>query len=148
VVNVNLGEEVLLGEHWTFRGGVFTDFSSSPEVTYKREPQLTRVHRFGATLSAGFRNRGNDITLGVLGTVGDGQASRYNPLTPTQDAMGQNLYWEPVTYRERSIYVFVGGMQKALKKTAKRVLKRAKERMDKRKEEKGSPKRPPKRNRR
>ena len=122
VVNVNLGDELILAESWTLRSGLFTDFSSAPDVDHGDDPQLTKVHRFGGSLSVGFQNDGYDLTLGVTGSCGRGKTSVYRPVN-TRDM--DEPEWQPATYEERAIYVFIAGMQKTLAKTAKVLWKKA-----------------------
>ncbi len=122
VANVNLGGEWLIANHWTLRGGVFSDFSSAPDVTYSAKPQLTKVHRFGASLSGGYQARGYDVTVGVTGSFGHGKASIYNF---SQDDTSRS--WQPAEYEERAIYVFIAGVQSAVAETGKKIWKRVKE---------------------
>lgn len=124
VANVNLGGEWSIDNHWTVRGGIFTDFSSAPDVEFSRSPQLTKVNRVGSTLSISFRDKGYDITLGMSGSFGYGQASVYRP----ESVRGPDAApWEPATYMDRTLYVFVAGVQKAVSKKAQELVQKASE---------------------
>lgn len=121
VLNVNLGGEIILPRGWTVRTGLFTDFSSAPDVKPTDSPQLTHVHRLGGTFSIGHQGKDHDITVGVIGTYGSGTASVYQPeLARGPDAAA----FQPEDYTERSIYVFISGVQKALEKKTKELWKK------------------------
>jgi hypothetical protein len=135
VVNLNLGAEIYFAENWTIRSGIFSDFSSAPDVVYSAEPQLTKVHRIGAALSVGFANAGYNITLGVNGSYGSGTASRYNIVNPEVDETGSDLKWEPAAYEERSIYIFIAGVQKAVVKSAKTLWNKTVEKVKENRED-------------
>ena len=113
VCNVNLGGEFL------FKYGVFTDFSAAPDVVPSATPQLTHVTRLGGTLSLGHKGDDHDITIGVIGTYGAGEASVYNP--PSTLADGE-LPFQPERYSESTIFVFVAGVQKAFATKAEEFL--------------------------
>ncbi len=123
VVNTNLGGEWRIGESFTLRGGVFTDFSSAPKLTDSDHPQLTRIHRFGGALSVGYQNYGYDITIGATGSFGRGEASVFHPLGSSGGEYVRP--WRPAEYEERAIYIFIAGMQKAVAKTAKTLWNKA-----------------------
>ena len=77
------------------------------------------MHRVGGTVSFGYRAKGYDVTLGATGAWGWGNASIYNFAAEDPDRL-----WQPAEYQERSIYVFIAGVQKAVQKTAKKVWTR------------------------
>jgi hypothetical protein len=82
-------------------------------------PQLTRVNRLGGTLSLGHKGRDHDITIGVIGTYGSGEASIYQPAS----TLGRNdSPFQPEPFQERTIFVFIAGVQKAVEKQAERLL--------------------------
>jgi hypothetical protein len=119
VINVNLGGEWAVIKRWTVRSGIYTDFSAAPKVSYSATPQETRVQRFGATYSFGYRARGLDLTLGVTGTFGLGEASVYHP-----QERDQSRQWQPADYTEYSLYVFIAGITKAAEKSSKAIIKK------------------------
>jgi long-chain fatty acid transport protein len=118
MANVNLGAEFLFSHGWTVRTGLFSDFSSAPEVVASDVPQLTQVHRIGGTFSIGHRGRDHDITVGVIGTYGSGHASVYYP--EEARSPGEAAF-QPTAYTDRAIYVFVGGAQKAVQDKAREL---------------------------
>lgn len=121
VVNLNLGAEIIMPRGWTVRTGLFSDFSSAPEVTPRDTPQLTKVHRIGGTFSLGHKGEDHDITVGVIGTYGSGTASVYQP----ELARGADeAAFQPEDYSERSIFVFISGVQKALERKTKELWKK------------------------
>jgi hypothetical protein len=117
--NANLGGEFLFKYGITVRTGIFTDFSAAPDVMPSDTPQLTRVNRLGGTLSIGHKGEDHDITLGVIGTYGAGEASVYNP--PSALAAGEHAF-RPERYSESTVFVFVAGVQKALADKAEELL--------------------------
>jgi len=121
VLNANLGTEVLLPKGWTVRTGLFSDFSSAPEVVAGDTPQLTRANRLGGAFSIGHRSKDHDITLGVIGTYGAGKASVFQPeLSRGRD----DSMFEPERYTERALFVFIAGVQKAVEKKAEELWKK------------------------
>jgi len=126
VVNFNLGWELFIKDMWTLRNGVFTDFSSAPPVEESYYPQQTRVNRYGAGLAFGFRAKGYDISVGVTGSMGSGYASVYDPHQPYYS-------WQPAPVTERSLYVFVAGIQAAAVKGSKTIVKKAEEKIKEKK---------------
>ncbi|MDD5309403.1 MAG: outer membrane protein transport protein [Deltaproteobacteria bacterium] len=113
IANLNLGTEAIFDQAWTLRVGLFTDFSSAPAVKPSPQAQLTRMNRYGASLSVGYQSEGYDITIGAMGSLGSGEASVYH-----FDAAPQEQ-WQPARTEERVIYVFIAGVQKAVIDTAK-----------------------------
>jgi hypothetical protein len=120
VVNFNIGWEHVIDDTWTIRNGFFTDFSSAPPVKPSWEPQLWHINRYGATLAGGFKRKGYDISVGVMGAYGRGTASVY-------DIRIDGNVWQPAPLEERAIYVFIAGVQSAAVKGAKQLYKKAKE---------------------
>jgi hypothetical protein len=121
VLNLNLGTEFLFKYGWIVRTGLFSDFSSAPNVVASDTPQLTRVHRLGGAFSIGHRGRDHDITIGVIGTYGAGHASVYHP--PEAREPGEAAF-QPSAYSDRAIYVFVAGVQKAVGDKASELWKK------------------------
>lgn len=131
VVNVNLGWEAIINDKWTIRNGFYTDFSAAPRVEPSIIPQQMRVNHYGMGLSGGFRAQGYDISVGITGSLGYGNASVYNPYTD---------HWEPAAVEERALYVFIAGIQSAAVKTSKKVVKKVQKqtREKRRKKKKGN----------
>ncbi|MEO1268514.1 MAG: outer membrane protein transport protein [Myxococcota bacterium] len=73
-VNGSLGGEVLLGERWPLRAGVFTNLASSPKLEQERYrvPQQDHVNLYGASISIGYIDDAATINLGVETQFGSG----------------------------------------------------------------------------
>jgi long-subunit fatty acid transport protein len=119
--NANLGGEFLFKYGITVRTGIFTDLSAAPDVVASDVPQLTRVNRIGGTLSLGHKGDDHDITVGVIGTYGSGEASIYHPVSTL--GTGDRPF-QPEYYQERTIFVFIAGVQKAFATKAEKFLKK------------------------
>ncbi|MCU0665060.1 MAG: hypothetical protein MUC50_22395 [Myxococcota bacterium] len=117
--NGNTGAEWDLSRHFSLRGGIYSDFSSTPKVVASTRPSLPHINRVGGVASVGFRQDGYNITIGVVGVLGAGQVSVYRPLE-AQSSGG--LAWGPADYRERGIYLFIAGIQRAAARKAKELL--------------------------
>jgi hypothetical protein len=125
VVNFNLGWELIVDDTWTIRNGVFTDFSAAPPVVAGERPQQTRVNRYGAGLALGFKAKGYDISVGVTGSLGQGQASVFDPHRADSP-------WQPTAVTERALYVFLAGIQAAAVKGSKTIVKKTQEKIEER----------------
>jgi hypothetical protein len=119
--NANLGGEFLFKYGITLRTGLFTDLSAAPDVVASDVPQLTRVNRLGGTLSLGHKGDDHDITVGVIGTYGIGEASVYHPASTL--GTGERAF-QPEYYQDRTIFVFIAGVQKAFATKAEKLLKK------------------------
>jgi hypothetical protein len=117
--NGNAGVEWHATSMWSLRGGIYSDFSSAPKVTWSTSPALSHINRVGGVLSLGFRQDGYNITAGVVGVLGAGQVSVYRPME-AQSSNGRA--WGPADYRERGIYVFIAGIQRAVARKAKEII--------------------------
>ncbi len=95
------------------------DLSAAPDVVPSAAPQLTRVNRLGGTLSLGHKGDDHDITIGVIGTYGAGEASVYHPASTLAEG---ELPFQPERYSESTIFIFVAGVQKAFATKAEELL--------------------------
>ena len=105
-VNVNVGFETLLAEHVPLRAGIFTNLSSAPEPVEGAVAMNPRVHRFGASLSTGYRDDTYDIQVGVAGLTGTGTA-----LVPSADG---DPFYVRADARAHSLYFFLSGAREAV----------------------------------
>jgi len=119
IANANLGGEFLFRYGITLRTGIFSDLSAAPDVVPSDVPQLTRVNRVGGTLSLGHKGDDHDITVGVIGTYGQGDASVFHPDSARD--FGDKSF-QPELYTEKTILVFIAGVQKAFATKAKQLL--------------------------
>lgn len=127
VVNANLGAEFLFNYGIILRTGIFTDFAAAPDVVMSELPQLSRVNRLGGAMSLGYRGHDLDITVGVIGTYGKGEASVFHPLAARRT---NDPPFQPELYYESSILVFIAGVQKAFAIKAKQILDRIADRTE------------------
>lgn len=125
IANVNLGGELIIADNWPMRIGFFTDLSSAPEVVASDIPQLPRIHNFGGTLSVGFTRNNFDINIGVLASIGSGQAHTIGP-----QGLEDSPTYVPTPVRERRIYVVISGAQRALGRVVNRVIDRIGDRQE------------------
>lgn len=105
-VNANIGFETLVAGHVPLRAGVFTNFSSAPDPEEGAIAMNPQVHRFGASLSTGYRDDDYDIQVGVAGLTGVGTA-----LVPSADG---DPFYERTDLRSHSVYVFLSGAKEAV----------------------------------
>lgn len=74
VWNFAAGTEYYLSSSFALRGGLFTNFSSAPEVRTGGTDQPEHVDLYGGSLSAGYFTRGASLSLGVSYSRGTGEA--------------------------------------------------------------------------
>jgi long-chain fatty acid transport protein len=105
VVDGSVGLELLVGERYALRAGLFTDLSTSPRpVAYlgsaNPNPTYTsHVDRYGATLSAGFRTEHTSTDFGVNASAGTG-----TDLVPDK---GDFSSFHPSRSTQLLVYVFI-----------------------------------------
>jgi hypothetical protein len=105
-VNANVGFETLIGGHVPVRAGFFTNFSSAPEPVDGAVAMNPQVHRFGVSLSTGYRDDDYDIQVGIAGLTGVGTA-----LVPSADG---DPFYERADMRSHSAYLFLSGAKEAV----------------------------------
>lgn len=105
-VNANVGFETLVGGHIPLRAGFFTNFSSAPSPEDGAVAMSPQVHRFGASLSTGYRDDDYDIQVGIAGLTGVGTA-----LVPSADG---DPFYERTEMRAHSAYLFLSGAKEAV----------------------------------
>jgi long-chain fatty acid transport protein len=117
VVNVNLGAEYFPTHYLPLRFGLFTNWSSAPEIPDRtREPYLARVHRFGASVSVGYRGDGYGIDFGVSAQFGSGVAQAFDPDDQT--------ILRRAGVNHTLIYFFVSGIGTAIARNLNRLLRK------------------------
>jgi long-chain fatty acid transport protein len=119
VVNVNLGFEVLARADMPVRVGLYTNFSSAPEIPERTpDPYLPRVHMFGGSVSVGYLGDGYGLDFGISVSHGSGVMQALDPADPTmlrRASAGNTL-----------VYIFVSGIGQALARNVRRLLDRFK----------------------
>lgn len=74
VVNGAIGVEYYLTKQWALRGGAFTDFANTPELSATGTNQSEHVDQFGGSLSLSHFTRNTSISAGGSFKYGTGQA--------------------------------------------------------------------------
>jgi hypothetical protein len=116
--NVAVGGELVLWELVTVRAGLFTSLSAAPAVPRRSANYFAPdIHRFGGAFSAGVTASGYDLSLGVAGLFGRGDAMAYD----TADTASP--YHRTVVH-EGTLFVFLTGMRNAISKLAKHAEER------------------------
>jgi long-chain fatty acid transport protein len=120
VVNLNLGGEYHAGR-MPLRAGLFTNFSSAPDVVVSQQNQLTHIDMVGFTASVGFISKGNfELSLGALYAFGKGDYAAWNP----QGGAGGEGQYQPTTARRDFVYFYISGAGKAAKSLVKEVARK------------------------
>ncbi len=111
--NVSLGGEAVFEHTFAARAGMFTSLSAAPDV-----PRMSTTNRpadvnlFGGAVSAGYIGNGYDLSLGLAGMFGFGDALAYEPDGPN----GATYYRTGVT--DRMLFVFLSGAKSAVGRLA------------------------------
>jgi hypothetical protein len=114
-----LGFETVLGAKLPLRGGLFFERSSAPPVL-STSAAYTRDHVdvMGASLSAGWRFAGYELSLGATGVFGWGEA-----LALRRDAdFDSDARYEAAGVRTAAVMVFVGGAKSAVNELVKTLI--------------------------
>lgn len=72
IINGNLGMEYMLTPAIPLRTGIFTDFSSAPEVKDTGKPQPAHIDKYGVTLSSGNMTANSTTIVGIKYSFGQG----------------------------------------------------------------------------
>lgn len=116
VVNVHLGGEYYPTPTLPLRFGLFTNFSSAPEIPdTTARPYLTRVHLFGGSLSVGYQGGGYGLDFGVTAQYGTGVGQAFDSQDQTvlrRAGVSQTL-----------VYFFISGIGSAIARNINRILK-------------------------
>ncbi len=119
VVNLNVGAEIYPKSKIPLRFGLFTNFSSAPEIPEMTStPYLPRVHLFGGSFSVGYRGGGYGVDFGITAQLGSGVMQTFDTLDQTllrRAGMNQAL-----------IYFFVSGIGSAIAKNIEKLLDKIK----------------------
>jgi hypothetical protein len=120
VVNLNLGGEVLVRPDLPVRFGLYTNFSSAPEIPDRTsQPYLSRTHMFGGSVSIGYQGDSYGLDFGVSVSFGTGVAQTLDPneaLVLRRTGMSNTL-----------VYFFVSGIGQALAHNVRKLLEQFKE---------------------
>lgn len=92
-VNVAFGGEYYLSPRWAVRGGLFTDFASTPDLQpgFTAYNQPEHIDLFGLSASITHFTRNSSLTFGLTHSQGNGKAQIISGSTTLQDASLQNL---------------------------------------------------------
>jgi hypothetical protein len=120
VVNINLGGEVLARPYLPVRFGVYTNFSSAPEIPERTsQAYLTRTHMFGGSVSIGYQGESYGLDFGVSVSFGTGVTQALDPNEP--------LALRRAGVSNSLVYFFISGIGQALAHNVRRLLDRFKE---------------------
>lgn len=92
-VNFSLGSEYYLSSRWALRGGLFTDFASTPTLqqNFSAFNQPEHIDLLGVSGSITHFTRNSSLTLGATYSQGNGKAQIISGSTALQDASLQSL---------------------------------------------------------
>jgi len=85
VVNAAFGAEYYPMAQVALRGGLFTNFTSSPEIKSGRAGQAEHVDLYGGSLSVSYFGRGSSLSLGGAYSTGSGEAQVIGGSSNIQD---------------------------------------------------------------
>lgn len=74
VLNFALGSELYLTSQWALRAGVFSNLANTPELSTTKSGQLEHVDLYGGSFSVTRFTRNSSLSVGVNGSIGNGQA--------------------------------------------------------------------------
>ncbi len=86
VDNLALGAEYYFSSSWALRGGFYTDYANTPQISSGGLNQQEHIDLYGGTLSLSHFTRNTAVTLGGGYTSGDGKAQIISNSTKIQDA--------------------------------------------------------------
>jgi long-chain fatty acid transport protein len=101
--NVNLGGQWKLFRTLPFRAGLFTNFSSAPQVNSSFEPQLSHINLYGMTLGFTLPAKHTETTVGILFSYGQGTSK------PPHNSPDGNLIYQATTSDVLLLNFYVGG---------------------------------------
>jgi long-chain fatty acid transport protein len=117
VINLHLGGEHRLTPKIPFRWGLFTNFSSAPDIPDNTsEPHLAQIHMFGATTSIGLYFWGISFDLGLAASYGQGMAQRYQ--------LDKLPEYESVRMRQFFFQIYLAGATEILGRSLEELWKR------------------------
>jgi len=74
MVNVALGGEYYLNSQWALRAGLFSNMANTPALSATQSGQLEHVDLYGGSFSVTNFTRNSSLSVGVNGSLGNGQA--------------------------------------------------------------------------
>jgi long-chain fatty acid transport protein len=74
VVNIALGGEYYLNSRWALRAGMFSNMANTPTLSATQTSQLEHVDLYGGSFSVTNFTRNSSLSLGINGSLGNGQA--------------------------------------------------------------------------
>lgn len=84
-INFAVGAEYYFTETWALRGGFWSDFANTPELSDNKVNQPEHVNLFGTSLSLTYFHRQSSISLGCNYSFGDGEAQVIREIDAIQD---------------------------------------------------------------
>ena len=121
--NVSMGAEAVIQNTLALRAGLFTSLSAAPDVPRVSDSYAPPdVNLFGGALSAGYVANGYDLSLGLTGLFGIGDALAYSP-----DAAASEDAYHRTGVTERMLFVFLSGAKSAVGRLASTADKKMQE---------------------
>lgn len=74
VVNFAAGSEYYLNSQWALRTGLFSNLANTPKLSAAQTGQLEHVDLYGGSFSVTHFTRNSSLSLGINGSLGNGQA--------------------------------------------------------------------------
>lgn len=102
VINGNLGMEYMLTTTIPVRAGIFTDFSSAPEVRDIDTAQPTHLDKYGVTLSSGNMTANSTTIVGIKYSLGQGYGT-------AKDYGTIPVEFRKEAYTQTDIVLFISG---------------------------------------
>lgn len=111
--NVSMGAEAVIENTVALRGGLFTSLSSAPDVPRVSSTYTSPdINMYGGTLSVGYVAKGYDLSFGMAGVIGFGDAPAYDV-----DAVPDETY-RRTSVRDQTLFFFLSGAKSAVSKLA------------------------------
>lgn len=74
ILNFSVGTEYYLNEKYALRAGLYSNFSSAPEVEQGKINQVEHIDLYGVSLSLSYFGKGSSLSLGGTYSTGSGDA--------------------------------------------------------------------------
>jgi len=111
--NVSLGAEAVIENTLALRGGLFTSLSSAPDVpSVSATYAPPDVNMFGGAGSVGYVAGGYDLSFGMAGLLGFGDALAYNVDAPRDET------YRRTAVTDQTLFFFLSGAKSAVSKLA------------------------------
>lgn len=90
VINGAVGAEYFLNRNWALRGGLFTDFASTPDIRNDTSEQPEHVDLYGGSLTVSHFTKNTSISCGGSYKIGSGKSKINGGANGIQDVDANN----------------------------------------------------------